>query len=228
MSDSLWSHGPQHARPPCPSPTPRFYPNSCSFSWWCHPTISPSVIPFSSCLQFFPASGSPSSFPTRDSSLSFPWPFPWIPSCGLFLYSLLLLCVFFSPPQSIPRCKGILTAFSLTLASGPAYVFHTTDMEFVPKQYYFKITPFKSLALIPIPYVKKCTQLILPFKLSSAVWMIKNFPGSCNPPVYLIPTWNSKFMLWYKWPQHFYIIWEETFLTITKLDVFVRKRIFTI
>ena len=58
MSDSLWPHGPQHARPPCPSPTPAVYPNVCSSSWWCHPTISSSVVPFSSCPQSFPASGS--------------------------------------------------------------------------------------------------------------------------------------------------------------------------
>ena len=58
MSDSLQPHGLQHARPPCPSPTPGVYSNSCPLSQWCHPTISSSVIPFSSCLQFFPASGS--------------------------------------------------------------------------------------------------------------------------------------------------------------------------
>ena len=58
MSDSLWPHELQHARPPCPSPTPRAYPNSCPLSRWCHPTISSSVIPFSSCLQSFPISGS--------------------------------------------------------------------------------------------------------------------------------------------------------------------------
>ena len=58
MSDSLWPHGPQHARPPCLSPTPRVYSNSCPLSQWCHPTISSSVIPFSSCPQSFPASGS--------------------------------------------------------------------------------------------------------------------------------------------------------------------------
>ena len=58
MSDSLWSHGPQHTRPPCPSPTPGVYSNSCPLRQWCHPTISSSVIPFSSCLQSFPASGS--------------------------------------------------------------------------------------------------------------------------------------------------------------------------
>ena len=58
LSNSLRTHGLQHARPPCPSPTPRDYPNSCPLSQWCHPTISSSVNPFSSCLQSFPASGS--------------------------------------------------------------------------------------------------------------------------------------------------------------------------
>ena len=54
MSDSLWPHGLQHARPPCPSPISRVHSSSCPLSWWCHPTISSSVIPFSSCLQSFP------------------------------------------------------------------------------------------------------------------------------------------------------------------------------
>ena len=49
MSDSLQPHESQHARPPCPSPTPRVYSNSCPSSWWCHPAISSSVVPFSSC-----------------------------------------------------------------------------------------------------------------------------------------------------------------------------------
>ena len=58
VSKSLWPHESQHARPPCPSPTPRVYSNSCPSSWWCHPAISSSVIPFSSCPQSLPASGS--------------------------------------------------------------------------------------------------------------------------------------------------------------------------
>ena len=61
VSDSLRPHGLQHARLPCPSPTPRIYSNSCPLSQWYHPIISSSVIPFSSCLQSFPSSG---SFPT--------------------------------------------------------------------------------------------------------------------------------------------------------------------
>ena len=54
---TLQPHEPQHARPPCPSPTPRVYPNSCPSSRWCHSTISSSVVPFFSCPQLFPASG---------------------------------------------------------------------------------------------------------------------------------------------------------------------------
>ena len=58
MSHSLPPHEPQHARPPCPSPTPGVHPNSCPLSQWYHPTISSSAIPFSFCPQSFPASGS--------------------------------------------------------------------------------------------------------------------------------------------------------------------------
>ena len=58
MSTSSQPHGLQHSRPPCPSPTPGVYSNSCPLSCWCHPTISSSVVPFSSCLQSFPTSGS--------------------------------------------------------------------------------------------------------------------------------------------------------------------------
>ena len=58
MSDSLRPHGLQHARPPCPSPTSGVYSNACPLSWWCHPTISSSVVSFSSHPQSFPASGS--------------------------------------------------------------------------------------------------------------------------------------------------------------------------
>ena len=58
MSDSLWPHGLQHTRLPCPSPTPGACSNSCPLSQWCHLTISSSVVPFSSCLQSFKALGS--------------------------------------------------------------------------------------------------------------------------------------------------------------------------
>ena len=58
LSDSLQSHELQHTRPPCPSPTPGVHPDSCASSQWCHPAISPSVIPFFSCPQSLPASKS--------------------------------------------------------------------------------------------------------------------------------------------------------------------------
>ena len=61
VSDSLWPHGLQHSRLPCPSASPRLCSDSCPLSWWCHPTISSSVTPLS-CLQSFPASG---SFPVK-------------------------------------------------------------------------------------------------------------------------------------------------------------------
>ena len=76
MSDSLWSHGLQHPRLSCPSPTPRAYSNTCPLSRWCHSTISFSVIPFSPHLQSFPASGSFSVLHIR-------WPKYWI-----FIFSI--------------------------------------------------------------------------------------------------------------------------------------------
>ena len=72
-SDSLWPHELQHARPPCPSPTPGACSNSCPSSHWCHPAISSFVIPFSSCLQSFPASGVFS----KESVLRMRWPKYW-------------------------------------------------------------------------------------------------------------------------------------------------------
>ena len=73
MSDSLWLHVLQHARPPCPSPTPGVHPNSCVSSQWCHPSISSSVIPFSSC----PNSSSIRVF-YNESTLRMRWPKYWI------------------------------------------------------------------------------------------------------------------------------------------------------
>ena len=84
MSSSLQPHELQHSKPPCPSPTPGVYSNSCPLSQWCHPTIWSSVVPFSSRLQSFPASG---SFQMRqffffffDSVLRIRWPKYWLPA----------------------------------------------------------------------------------------------------------------------------------------------------
>ena len=72
MSDSLWPHGLQHTRLPCLSPSPRACSNSCPLSWWCHPTISHSVVPFSSCLQSLLASDF-----SGESVLCIRWPKYW-------------------------------------------------------------------------------------------------------------------------------------------------------
>ena len=79
VSDSLQPQNSQHARPSHPSPTPRVHSNSCPSSRWCHPAISTSVVPFSSCLQSFPASG---SFPMSQffTSGKIPWRRKWQPT----------------------------------------------------------------------------------------------------------------------------------------------------
>ena len=82
MTDSLRPHGLQHSRLPCPSPTPRACSESCPLSRWCHPTISSSVIPFSSCLQSFPASG---SFP-MSQFLLIPVDIPFIYFCLCWVF----------------------------------------------------------------------------------------------------------------------------------------------
>ena len=73
VSDSLWTHGLEHTRVPCTSPTPGVYPNSCLLSRWCHPTISSSLIPFSSCLQSFPSI----RVFSNESVLCIRWPKYW-------------------------------------------------------------------------------------------------------------------------------------------------------
>ena len=73
VSNSFRPHEPQHTRPPCPSPTPRVHPNLCPLSRWCHPTISSSVVPFSSCLQSFPSI----RVVSNESALCIRWPKYW-------------------------------------------------------------------------------------------------------------------------------------------------------
>ena len=103
MSDSLRPHGLQHSRLPCPSPTPGAYSNSCPSSWWCHPTISWSVVPFSSCLQSFPPSG----------TFAMTQFFPAAAAAAKSLQSCLTLCdpIDSSPPGS--AVPGILQARTL-------------------------------------------------------------------------------------------------------------------
>ena len=87
VSDSLQPYEPQHTRPPCPSPTPGVYPNSCPLSRWCHPTISSSVVPFSSCPQSFPAPGSFPVSPLFASSSA-----PYKVQCPHLIYQIGWRC----------------------------------------------------------------------------------------------------------------------------------------
>ena len=90
MSNSLRPHEPQHARPPCLSPTPGVHPNPRPLSWWCHPTISSPVVPFSSCPQSFPASvffQMTQFFASGGQSIGIsahPQSYQWIPRTDLF------------------------------------------------------------------------------------------------------------------------------------------------
>ena len=84
MSDSLQPHEPKHTRPPCPSPTPGVHPNPCLLSWWCHPTISSSVVPFSSCLHSFPTSG---SFQMSQPFAKY-WSLQWKPKYWSFSFNI--------------------------------------------------------------------------------------------------------------------------------------------
>ena len=93
MSDSSRPHKSQHARPPCPSPTPRVHPDSRPSSQWCHPSISSSVVPFSSCPQSLPASES----------------LGWLPSNSLFRFDILLPAVhIFWIKQIFPWHPGVM------------------------------------------------------------------------------------------------------------------------
>ena len=126
MSDSLWPHGLQHARPPFPSPTPRVYSYSCLLSRWCHPTTSSSVIPFFSCLQSFPASESfqrsqffaSRSQSTRASASVLPvniqgwFPFGWTGFICLLSKGLSVFLVQFSHPYMTTGKSVALTIWT--------------------------------------------------------------------------------------------------------------------
>ena len=97
VSDSLRPHESQHARPPCPSPAPGVHTGSRPLSQWCHPAVSPSVVPFSSCPQSLPASESFSN----ESTLRMRWPKYWSFSFSIsqlskwIIYMLYSLCIYY-------------------------------------------------------------------------------------------------------------------------------------
>ena len=157
MSDSLWSHESQHIRPPCPSPTPRVYSNSCPLSWWCHLTISSSVVPFSACLQSFPASGSsPMSwlFTSGGQALelqlqhqSFQWIFSVDFPLGLTGFISL-------------QCKGLSRVFSNTTHSSKASILRHSAFFIVQLSHPYMTTE-KTIALTRRTFVDKVMSLLL-------------------------------------------------------------------
>ena len=124
MSYSLWPHGLQHARLSCLAPTPGACSNSCQLSQWCHPTISSSVIPFSSCLQSFPTSGSfLSFFLFLNEFIYFNWRLITLQYCGGFCHTLTWISHWCThvphpeppshfPPHPIPQIRPSAPALS--------------------------------------------------------------------------------------------------------------------
>ena len=115
MSNSFQPYELQHVRLPCPSPTPRVYSNSCTLSWWCHPTISSSVIHFFSFLQSFPASG---SFP-KGQVLHIRWPKYWSFSFSASPFNKYSDWIFLNIPLGLTgwislQSKGLSRVFSNT------------------------------------------------------------------------------------------------------------------
>ena len=108
VSDSLRPHGLQHARPPCPSPAPRVYPDPCPLSQWCHLTISSSVVPFSSCPQSFPASA---------STLLIRWPEYWSFSFSISPSNSELWVDFYVTPRAWISCVRLRLKFISVLVN---------------------------------------------------------------------------------------------------------------
>ena len=178
MSDSLRPHEPQHARPPCPSPSPGVHSNSRPSSLWCHPAISSSVVPFSSCPQSLPASG---SFPGDESTLRIRWPKYWsfsfsiIPSKehpGLIFFSmdwLDLLAVqgtlksllqHHSSKASILRCSAFFTVQLSHPHMTTGKTIALSRWTFVGKVMSLLFHMLSRLVITVLPRSKRCSHII--------------------------------------------------------------------
>jgi len=171
MSHSLWPHGLQHVRPPSSSPTPGIYSNSCPLSWWCHPAISSSVVPFSTCSQSFPASGSfklsqifasgSQSIGVSASTSVLPmntqdWsPLGWLDLLAV-QWTLKCLLQHLSSKSSILRCSAffIVQLSHLYMTTGKAIAL--TRWTFVG-YWYFSQQSWFQLVLLPAQHFSWCT-----------------------------------------------------------------------
>ena len=155
MSDSLRPHELQHARPPCASPTPRVHPNSCPWSRWCHPAISSSVVPFSSCPQSLPASG---SFPVR--TLPMRWPKYWSFSFSISPSNEHPGLIFFRMDWlDLYASQGTLKSL-LQHHSSKASIFQHSSF-FIVQLLHPYMTPGKTIALTRWTFVGKVMSLLL-------------------------------------------------------------------
>ena len=155
MSSSLQPHGLQQARLPCPSPTPRVYSNSCPSSWWCHPTISSSVIPFFSCLPSFPASG---SFPMNQFFASGSQSIGASASASVLPMNIQdLFPLGWTGWISLPY-KGLLRVFSSTTVQKNQ--FFGTQLSLWPKSYFHTWLLGKHIALNIWTFFSKVMSLL--------------------------------------------------------------------
>ena len=145
VSNSLWPHEPQHARLPCPSPTPKVHPNPCLLSRWCHPTISSSVVPFSSCPQSFPASGSLQN----ESALCIRYPKYWSFSFPLAISCLTTSNVpwFMDLTFQVPMQYGSLQHRTLLLSPVPFTTGCCFSFGSIPSFFQY-FTPFYSPVIL--------------------------------------------------------------------------------
>ena len=212
MSDSLQPHEPQHARPPCTSPTPGVYPNSCPLNRWCHPTISSSVIPFSSCPQSFLASG---SFP-KESALHIRWPKYWSfsfninPSneqLGLISFrmdwlnllavqgTLKSLLQHHSSKASILRCS----AFFIVQLSHP-YMTTAKTIALTRQTFVDKVMPllFNMLSRFVITFLPRSKYLLISW-LQSPSAVILEPPKIKSVTVFIVSLFAMKWWDWMPW-----------------------------
>ena len=163
MSDSLRPHGLQHARPPCPSPTPRAYSNSCPLSRWCHPTISSSVVPFSSHLQYFPASG---PFPMNQFFTSGGQTIGVSASASVLLMNIQDLFPLGLTGWILLQSKGLLRVFSNT-HSKASILWRSAFFIVQPSHPY--MTTGKIIALTKSTFVRKIMSLLFIMVFNSVI-----------------------------------------------------------
>ena len=150
----LWPHGLQHTRPPCPSPTPRVYSNSCLLSRWCHLTISSSVVPFSSCLQSFPASA---SFPVSQFFTSGGQSTGVSASASVLSVNIQDWYPLGWPSWISLQSKGLSRVFSNTIVQN--YQFFGTQLSLVQLSHPY-MTTGKTIALTRRNFVNKVMSLL--------------------------------------------------------------------